>query len=163
MATQARNADASPEALVQSFIARFDARGQKLFKTVRAALRKRFPTANELAYDYNHAVLIAYSPTERGIEGIFSLMLGADGVRFYLMNGPKLPDPHKLLKGSGSQARYVEIAVAKDMDRPEVKALTAAAVDKAGLPLPAKGKGGLFIKSGGSSKPPRKKAKRARS
>lgn len=162
MATNTRTGDGMPETELQSFIGRFDAKGQKVFKSVRAALRKRFPSANELGYDYGRQVVIAYSPSERGIEGIVSIILSADGVRLYLMNGPELPDPEKLLQGSGRQARYIEVAGVKDLDRPEVEALISAAVGKAAVPLAAQGKGSLFIKSG-SGKSAKKQVKAAKS
>ena len=73
----------APEARLRAFIGKFDPRNQKLMGSVRAAVRKLFPTANELAYEYNHAVVISYSPSERGIEGIVSLSLLAEGVRLY--------------------------------------------------------------------------------
>ena len=43
----------TPEAQLQSFNDRFDPKHQKLIRSVRAAVRKRFPTANELVYDYS--------------------------------------------------------------------------------------------------------------
>jgi hypothetical protein len=161
MATSTRTGDGTPETELQSFIGRFDAKGQKVFKSVRAALRKRFPSANELGYDYGRQVVIAYSPSERGIEGIVSIILSADGVRLYLMNGPELPDPKKILQGTGRQARYIEVSAAKDLDRPEVDALIAAAVGKAAVPLATQGKRSLYIKSG-SGKSPRKRKKSAK-
>lgn len=41
-----------PEAELQSYIDRLDPKVQKLARAVRAAIRKRLPTPNELAYDY---------------------------------------------------------------------------------------------------------------
>ena len=59
----------TPEAQLRSFIDRFDPKDQKLIRSVRAAVRKRFPTANELAYDYDNSIVIGYSPTDRGWPG----------------------------------------------------------------------------------------------
>jgi len=137
----------TPEAQVRSFINRFDPKEQKLFRSVRAAVRKRFPTANELAYDYNHSVVIAYSPTDRGIDGIVSIALRADGVYLYFMNGPQLPDPKGLLLGSGKQTRFVQVEAASQLAHPDVEALMAAAIDQAKVPLPPKGKGRLIIRT----------------
>ena len=63
----------TPEAQLRSFIDMLDPKHQKLIRSVRAALRKRFPTANELAYDYSSFFVIGYSPTERGIDAIVSI------------------------------------------------------------------------------------------
>jgi hypothetical protein len=137
----------TPEAQLRSYINRSDPKDQKLFRSVRAALRKRFPTANELAYDYNSFFVIAYSPTDRGIDGIVSFAARADGARLYLMHGPQLLDPKKLLLGSGKQARYVRVETARQLAHPDVEALIVAAIDHARVPLPSKGKGRLIIRT----------------
>ncbi|HEX5012358.1 MAG TPA: hypothetical protein VFY71_18360 [Planctomycetota bacterium] len=150
----------TPEAQLKSFLDRFDPKVQRLFRSVRAALRKRFPTANELAYDYSDSVVISYSPTDRGFEGIVAIAARADGVRLYLTHGLQLPDAKKLLLGSGKQARFVPVEVASRLAHPDVAALIAAAVDQASVALPSKGKGSLIIRSGGTEKRPRRKPKK---
>jgi hypothetical protein len=147
----------TPEAQLGFFIDRFDPKGQELFRSVRAAVRKRFPTANELAYDYADSVVIAYSPTDRGIEGIVSIALRAEGVRLYFMHGPQLPDPKKLLQGSAKQVRFVEVEAASRLAHPDVEALIAAAIDKGSVPLPSKGKGSLIVKSAAAKPRPRRR------
>ncbi len=76
-------------------------------RSVRATMRKRIPTANELAYDYASQVVIAYGPTDRGIDAIVSIARRPDGVRLYFNQGPRLPDPKVLLVGSGTQTRFI--------------------------------------------------------
>ncbi len=136
----------TPEAQLEGFLGRLEPAQQKLMRSLRTAMRKRFPTANELAYDYGHSVLISYSPTERGMEGIVSIATRDDGVRLYFNQGPKLPDPTRLLKGTGKQARYIEIASVSRLNEPEVEALIAAAVKLSPIPFPSKGKGTLAIR-----------------
>ena len=46
----------TPEAQLRASIDKLDPKNQKLFRSVRAAVRKRFATANELAYDYGRSV-----------------------------------------------------------------------------------------------------------
>ncbi len=41
----------SPDVQLKSFVAKFDPAVAKLIRSCRSALRKRFPTANELVYD----------------------------------------------------------------------------------------------------------------
>lgn len=136
-----------PEAQLRSYINRSDPKDQKLIRSVRAALRRRLPTANELAYDYNSFFVIAYSPTDRGIDGIVSFAARADGMRLYFMNGPQLPDPKKFLIGSGKQTRFVRVDAAGQLAHPDVEALIVAAIDHAKVALPSKGKGRLIIKT----------------
>ena len=62
----------TPEAQLRAYIDRLDPKNQKLFRSVRAAVRKRFPTANELAYDYSHRPrhrLFAGGPRDRCHRG----------------------------------------------------------------------------------------------
>ena len=127
----------TPEAQLRSFIDKFDPKDQKLIRSVRAALRKRFPTANELAYDYNHSIVISYSPTDHGIDGTVAISARATGVALYFNQGPKLPDPKKLLQGSGKQARFVWLDTAGRLADPDVEAMIAAAIDQARVPLPS--------------------------
>jgi hypothetical protein len=141
------NKKPTPEAQLRSFNDRFDPKHQKFIRSIRAALRKRFPTANELAYDYSTFFVIAYSPTEQGIEAITSIAARADRVDLYFNHGPQLPDPKKLLLGSGKQTRFIRLESARQLAQPDVEAFIAAAIDLAGVPLPSKGKGSLIIKT----------------
>lgn len=142
---------ASAEERIAALIAPFGVSEQKLFRALRKAVRKRFPTTNELVYAYTGKAVIGYSPTQAGGEGIAALSLDAHGVRLYLTQGATLPDPHKLLQGKAG-ARYLVPASAKDLERPEVEALFAAAARSAQVPLPAAGRGEVIIKSEKSKK-----------
>ena len=147
----------TPEAELRSFLDRFDPKARKLVRSVRAAVRKRFPTANELAYDYSSHVVIAYSPTERGIDSIVSIAARPDGVRLYFNQGPRLSDPKRLLQGSGKQARFIQVEAASRLAQPDVEALIGAAVDLAGVPWPAKGGGRVIIRGAAANQRPRRK------
>ncbi len=124
---------------------------------MRKFLRKRFPTANELVYDYARNFVIGYSPTQAGGEGIAALSADAEGVRLYLTNGSQLPDPHKLLQGKAG-ARYMTLGSASDLLRPEVEALMIAAEKAAKVTLRASGRGKLIMKPSASEKKPKKEA-----
>jgi len=157
MTVRSDNTGISPEAQLRSFIGKLDPTSQKLFRSVRTALRKRFPAANELAYEYPDSLVLSYSPTERGIEGVVAIAARADGVRLHLSNGPKLPDPKKLLQGSGKQTRFIPLDSAGRLGDPEVEALIAAAIDHATVPMPPRGKGKLVIQSSAAQRKPRGK------
>lgn len=147
---------ASAEQQIADLISRFEPKDQKLFLATRNALRKRFPTANELVYDYARNFVIGYSATQAGGQGIAALGLEPDGVRFYLTDGAKLPDPHKLLQGKAG-ARYMILRSARDLLRPDVEALIAAAEKAAKVPLKASGRGELIMKKSALGKKPKKK------
>ena len=158
MAVKSAGAKVTPEAQLKSLIEKFDPKDQKLIRALRSAVRKRLPAANELVYDYGFSLVIAYSPTEQGIEGILSTSARADGVSLYFMNGPKLPDPKKLLMGSAKQVRFIPVESASRLKHPDVEALIAAAIDEASVPLPSKGSGKLVIKTSGAKKKARRKS-----
>jgi hypothetical protein len=160
MAVKSVDAKVTPEAQLQALIEKFDAKNQQLIHSVRSAVRKRLPTANELVYDYGFSLVIAYSPTEQGIEGIASLATRDGGLRLYLTNGPKLPDPKKLLIGSAKQVRYIPVEAASRLKHPDVEALIAAAIEVAGVPLPSKGSGKVVIKTSAAKKKARAKLKK---
>jgi hypothetical protein len=145
------------EAQLRACIDKLDPKNQKLFRSVRAAVRKRLPTANELVYDYGHALVIGYSPADRGIDAIVAIRASATGVSLYFSQGPQLPDPKRLLRGSGKQTRFIQVEAARELKHPDVEALIAATIDQARVPLPSKGKGSLIIKSDSAKKPLRRK------
>lgn len=151
-----------PEAQVRTSLARFAAPHRTLVRAARTLLRKRFPTANELAYDYGFAVLVAYAPAEQGKDGIFALRASDKGVSLYFSQGPKLPDPKRLLRGSATQVRYIELESARQLSDPDVEALIAATLAQARIPFPATGKGTLIIKTDGTQKSKRGTAKKTR-
>ena len=137
----------TPEGQLRSLIEKFDPRDQKLIRSVRAAVRKRLPAANELLYDYGSFFVIAYSSTDRPTDGILSIAARADGVRLYLMPGPRLPDPRKLLMGSGKQARFIRVEAARQLAHPDVEALIAAVIGLAAVPLATEGRGRLVVRT----------------
>ena len=157
MAVSSVDGKGTPEAQLRAYIEMFDLKHQRLIRSVRSAVRKRLPTANEFVYDYHTFFVIAYSSTERPPDAIVATAARPDGVRLYLMRGPRLPDPKKLLMGSGRQTRFVRLEAARQLAHPDVEALIAAAIHHAGVPLPSKGRGRLVIRTFGAKKRPRRK------
>ena len=157
MAAKSDSTNRTPEAQLRAYIDKLDPKKQKLFRSVRAAVRKRFPTANELAYDYNNSIVIGYSPTDRGIDGIVAISARATGVALYFNQGHQLPDPKKLLLGSGKQTRFIQVDAAGQLVHPDVEAMIAAALDQARVPLPSKGRGRLIIRGAAAKQRPRRR------
>jgi len=128
---------ADAEKQLKGFIGKFQPAYQKLIRSVRGALRKRLPAANELAYDNYNFFVIGYGPTERPSDCILSIAAGANGVGLCFIHGARLRDPKKILLGSGNQTRFIRLESEEVLARPEVEALIAAAVAQAKVPLPA--------------------------
>src|SRR5437016_14574235 len=111
------------EKQLTSFINKFDPKHRSLIRSVRKELRKRFPTAYELAYDNYNFFVIGYGPTERPSDCIVSMAAGASGGGLCFIRGASLPDPKKGLIGSGNQTRFIRLESANILARPEVEAL----------------------------------------
>jgi hypothetical protein len=150
------NSDNSPAKQVASFIAKFDPSVAKLTRAARSILRKRYPTAIELVYDNYNALAIGYSSTERTSDVLFSLAVYARGVNLYFMYGRSLPDPQKLLQGSGSQGAFVRLDDLAVLDQPAVKALMSEAVKRSEPPLRSEGRGYTIVKSISAKQRPRR-------
>src|SRR5260370_2890012 len=97
-----------------------------------AALRKmreRLPGAIELVYDNYNALVIAFGPTERAGDAMFSIALYPRWVTLFFLGGAKLHDPRKILKGSGKIVRHIVLRSADDLDAPAVRALMTQALN----------------------------------
>src|SRR2546427_8842747 len=117
------------EKQLEAFIGKFAPTDQRLIRAVRSAVRKRFPTANELVWDNYNFFVIGYSPTERPSDSIVSIAARANGVGLCFIRGASLADPKKVLMGSGNQTRFIRVPSVDVLSHPEVGALlTAAAV-----------------------------------
>src|SRR5437764_5494913 len=123
------------EAQLRSFVAKFTPEHQSLIRAVRSWLRKRLPAAHELVYDNYNFFVIGYSPTERPSDAVLSIAAGANGVRIYFIRGKGLPDPNKLLKGSGNQTRSIDLESASALARPAVRRLIDEAISRTRVPF----------------------------
>jgi hypothetical protein len=151
-----KSADAASQ--LKGFIAKFEPKHQRLIRAVRTALRRRLPTANELVYDNYNFFVIGYAPTERPSDAIVSIAAGANGVGLCFIHGASLPDPKKILLGSGNQTRFIRLESADVLARPEVEALVAAAVAQSKTPVPSTGRGKLIIRTVSAKQRPRRRA-----
>jgi uncharacterized protein DUF1801 len=145
------------ERQLAAFVRKFSPTDQRFIRAVRAALRKRFSTANELVYDNYNFFVIGYSATERPSDAIISMAARANGVSLCFIHGATLPDPNKVLLGSGNQTRFIRIDSPQALARPEIEALVAAAIAQARVPPPDAGRGKLIIRSVSAKQRPRRK------
>lgn len=155
--TTVARTSAGAEKLLKGFIAKFEPRHQTLIRAVRKALRKRFPTAYELAYDNYNFFVLGYGPTARPSDCIVSMAAGAHGVGLCFIRGARLPDPNKILLGAGNQTRFIRIDSVDVLARSEVEALIAAAAALAKTSMPANGRVKLIIRSVSAKQRPRRR------
>jgi hypothetical protein len=150
-------ASADAEVALQAFIEKFDPAHRKLIGEVRAALRRRFPSANELVYDNYNFFVIGYAASARPSDAVLSIAASAKGVNLCFLRGASLADPSRLLLGAGKQTRFLRVASAKDLDRPAVRALLTAAAAASDRPLTGGPPGALVIRSVSGKQRPRRK------
>jgi len=148
------------EAQLASFIAKFKPEIGALAKKVRAAMRKRFPTALELVYDNYNTLAIGLAPTEKTSEAIFSIALYPNWVSLFFLQGKRLPDPRMILKGSGKVVRYVVLPSPDALNDPAIDALLREATKRARVDFDPTVKHRLIIKSVSAKQRPRRPAVR---
>jgi len=147
----------SPARQLDRFLAKFEPKTRSLIKAARAVLRRRWPAANELVWDNYNFFVIGYSPTDRPTDSIVSIAARANGVGLCFIQGALLPDPKKLLQGSGKKTRFIRLEAASQLSHPDVERLIAAAIDQARVPLPLQGRGRLVIRSIAAKQRPRRR------
>jgi hypothetical protein len=153
------NMQCMPQTLEQQldgFVGNFEPTMADLIRECRSVLRKRFPTANELVYDNYNFFVIGYCTTERPSDCVVSLAANSKGLGLSFYHGATLPDPHRMLQGSGKQHRFVRLDGVATLSRPEVRDLLDAAEARAEPPFVAKGSGKLIIRSISEKKRPRR-------
>src|SRR3984957_10024451 len=98
--------------------------------TARAALarlRARLPGATEIVYDNYNALAVGFGPGDRASEAIISIAVYPRWVSLFFLQGARLKDPAKLLKGSGTRVRHIVLGDARDIGSADVEALIVAA------------------------------------
>jgi hypothetical protein len=148
----------APEEQLASFTAKYTPEIGALAQKALAKVRARLPGAIELVYDNYNALAIGFSPTERASDVIFSIALYPRWVSLFFFRGADLPDPQKLLKGSGKQVRHIVLESAADLDKPAVKTLMERALERSAKPLDSANRGRIIIKSISAKQRPRRPA-----
>lgn len=127
---------------------------QKLARAAMRKMRKRLPTAVQLVYDNYNALVIGFGSTDRASDAVFSIALYPRWVTLFFLDGATLPDPRKLLRGSGKHVRHIVLQRASDIDEPAVEALIAASLKR--HPIETSQRGRLVVKSVSAKQRPRR-------
>jgi len=152
-----RKASASPQGQLDTFIDKYRPEVAALARACLAKMRARLPGATQIVYDNYNALVVGFGPSEKTSHAVFSVAMYPRWVNlFFLQAGPKLPDPHGLLKGSGNVVRSITIQSASELDQPAVQALIAAALKRAIQPIDPAAPGELVIRSISAKRRPRR-------
>jgi hypothetical protein len=154
--TTTRTADEAPGIQVRTFVAKYDPAIGRIARAARTLLRKRMPTAIEQVYDNYNVLALGFCSTERTSDCIVSLAVSPKGVALSFYFGASLPDPQRILLGSGKQNRYVRLESAATLAQPAVASLIDAAIAQARTPLSRGCRGHTMIKSVSAKQRPRR-------
>jgi hypothetical protein len=149
----------SPSKQLAAFLDRFSPEVRAVATGALAKMRRRLPGASELVYDNYNALAIGFGPSERTSDAVFSIAVYPRWVSlFFLQSGTTLPDPARLLKGSGTRVRHVVLAAADDLDRPELQTLMQVALDRSSRSIDPTASNRIIIKSISAKQRPRRPA-----
>lgn len=153
--TKAASSESSAKQIA-GFIGKFDPKMQKVIREMRAALRKRFPTAFELVYDNYNFLVFGFCSAPRASDCVVSLAVDAHKAAICFTYGAKLRDPEKLLHGGGNQVRFLALGGPETLKLPGVKALLRAAEEQGRVAMPTSGKGSTVVQSISAKQRPRR-------
>jgi hypothetical protein len=145
-----------PAAALRRFIGKFSPPVQAVATQALRKMRARLPSAIELVYDNYNALAIAFGPTERVSDVIFSIALYPRWVSLFFKRGATLPDPQGILKGSGNEMRHIVLETADTLDRPAVRRLMKSAVNAATPKIDSTARRRIVIKSVSAKQRPRR-------
>jgi hypothetical protein len=94
---------------LDSFLAKYTPALASDARRALAKMRKLTPGALELVYDNYNGLVVGFSPNEKPSVAILSLLMLPDHVTLCFLQGKGLPDPQKLLQGSGNVVRHLRL------------------------------------------------------
>ncbi len=152
----------SPQRQLAGFIAKFTPEIAAQTHAVLAKMRALLPDTFELVYDNYNALAIAFSPTERPSDFVFSVAVYPRWVSLFFAKGVRLPDPQKLLKGNGTTVRHIVLETPEMLDKPSVRVLMAHALADSIQPIDSAQRNRIIIKCVAANQRPRRPLARAR-
>jgi hypothetical protein len=121
-------------------------------------MRKYVPGATELVYDNYNALVVGFGPSAHASEAVVSLALYPRWVTLFFLQGARLDDPARLLKGAGTRVRHIVLSEAAMLDRRPVRALILQALATAPRAIDARAKRRMVIRAVSAKQRPRRPA-----
>ena len=149
----------TPAKQLAGFLAKFEPRVAAAARAALSQLRKRLPGAMELVYDNYNALAIGFGPSDKASEVIFSIAVYPRWISLFFLQGAKLPDPGRILKGNGTTVRHIVLTETAMLEKPAVKRLMSIALASAKKPLDPGQRRQLIIKSVSAKQRPRRAAR----
>jgi hypothetical protein len=121
---------------IEEFLAKYTPQLIAAGKDARKKMRERIPGGTEFVYDNYNALVFGFGPTDRPSDAVLSLALMPRWVTLCFLKGAQLPDPKKLLRGSGNIVRNIRLDPVERFDDPDVRDLIAHAIESASPRFP---------------------------
>lgn len=118
----------STKAKVSEFIARYSPSIACQFRQARAKVRALFPRGYELVFDSYNALGCGFSISPRASGVVISVVAYPKWVTLFFFHGTHLPDPDRILQGSGKQIRSIRLQPPSLLGSKAVRTLLATAV-----------------------------------
>lgn len=125
-------------------------------KAVLVKMRALFPGAVELVYDNYNALVIGFGASEHASECPCSIALYPKWVTLFFLQGVDLPDPKKLLQGTGKRVRSIRLTEPEILDAIDVRKLVTAALKRAPQPWDPTRPARMVIQSVSAKQRPRR-------
>jgi hypothetical protein len=147
----------SPARQLASFIAKFTPSIAKEGRAALTRMRTLVPGATEMVYDNWNGLVVGFGPSARASEAVVSILMTSTHVTLcFIQDGPSLPDPEGLLRGSGNVVRHIRLTSSRDLDKPAVRALVKTAVARSDVPFRKGQRRELIVKSISPKQRPRR-------
>ena len=102
---------------------------QRLAKQTRAFIRRLVPKSIETVDGSGPYISYGYTSGYKG--QVCTIIVSKGGVKLGVAGGASLPDPDKLLAGSGKVHRFIALKSADDLKQPGVEPLVRTAAQRA--------------------------------
>jgi hypothetical protein len=111
---------------VDEFLALYAPGVKEIALAARALVVQTVPNATETLDRTARVIGYGYGPGYK--DTICALVLSKNGVKVGIARGTELPDPDRLLQGSGKVHRHVQLRTVDDVGNPGLKQLLEAAL-----------------------------------
>lgn len=145
------------EARLEGMIDKFDPVVAARFRSTLARVKPLVPGAVLLVYDNYNALGVGFATSEKATAVAISVVAYPRWVTLFFMRGASLPDPDRLLEGTGSTVRSIRLDDdLSQLDDPRVHALITEALDRSEPPFDPSAEQRLVIRSVSAKQRPRR-------
>ncbi|WP_425390769.1 DUF1801 domain-containing protein [Ekhidna sp.] len=100
----------------------------ELFVDLRSYIFELAPTCNEILY-HTHALTSVFSLSDKLSDAFCMIPIYTSHLNLGFHQGTMLPDPNKLLQGTGKLIRHIPIKSPDDYRKPEIESLILSAIN----------------------------------